>query len=356
MTAAFDPAATLAETLHPIPEDALGDYLREHVAPFHGELAIEQFQGGQSNPTYKVTAGANRDGRRYVLRRKPPGHLLPSAHAVEREYRILSALAGSEVPVPRTFALCEDPSVIGTPFFVMEYVEGRILWDPTLPGMTRDERAAHYAELNRVIAALHCFDYEAAGLSDFGRPGNYVERQIARWTKQYQAAAAERIPAMDRLIEWLPHHVPPGDETRVVHGDYRIDNVIFHPTEPRVLAVLDWELSTLGHPLSDFAYQVMAWRLGQQEFRGLRGNDLASLGIPTEDEYVAAYCRRTGRDAIANWEVYLIFNMFRIAAILHGVLARALQGNAASRNAAETGSRARLVADVAWDMAKRIDD
>ena len=352
---AFDPAATLAETLHPIPRGALADYLRAHVEPFRGEIAVEQFQGGQSNPTYRVTTGADQHTRRYVLRRKPPGHLLPSAHAVEREYRILSALAGSQVPVPRTFALCEDPSVIGTAFFVMEYVEGRILWDPTLPGMTRGERAAHYAELNRVIAALHCFDYEAAGLSGFGRPGNYIERQIARWTKQYQAAAADRIPAMDRLIEWLPHHVPPGDETRVVHGDYRIDNVIFHPAEPRVLAVLDWELSTLGHPLSDFAYQVMAWRLGQHEFRGLRGSDLESLGIPTEDEYVAAYCRRTGRDAIANWDVYLIFNMFRIAAILHGVLARALQGNAASRNAMETGSRARLVADVAWHMAKGID-
>jgi aminoglycoside phosphotransferase (APT) family kinase protein len=351
LTAAFDPGATLRESLHPIEPGALGDYLRHRVDRFEGNVAIEQFQGGQSNPTYKITAG----DRRYVLRRKPPGQLLPSAHAVEREYRILSALAGSDVPVPRTYALCEDASVIGTPFFVMEYVEGRILWDPTLPGMTREQRAAHYAELNRVIAALHSFDYEAAGLSDFGRPGNYVERQIARWTKQYQAAAAERIPAMDRLIEWLPHHVPPGDETRVVHGDYRIDNVIFHPTEPRVLAVLDWELSTLGHPLSDFAYQVMAWRLGQQEFRGLRGNDLVALGIPTEEEYVAAYCRRTGRAAIAHWDVYLIFNMFRIAAILHGVLARALQGNAASRNAVETGSRARLVADVAWEMAKRIN-
>jgi aminoglycoside phosphotransferase (APT) family kinase protein len=351
MTTAFDPGATLKETLHPIPPDALADYLRAHVGNSAGEISIEQFQGGQSNPTYKITAGK----RRYVLRRKPPGHLLPSAHAVEREFRILSALAGSDVPVPRTYALCEDASVIGTAFFVMEFVEGRILWDPTLPGMAREERAAHYAELNRVIAALHTFDYQAAGLSDFGRPGNYVERQIARWTKQYQAAAAERIPAMDRLIEWLPRHVPPGDETCVVHGDYRIDNVIFHPTEPRILAVLDWELSTLGHPLSDFAYQVMAWRLGQQEFRGLRGNDLEALGIPTEQQYVAAYCRRTGRDAIPNWDVYLIFNMFRIAAILHGVLARALQGNAASRNAVETGSRARLVADVAWEMAKRID-
>ena len=207
-----------------------------------------------------------------------------------------------------------------------------------------------------MIAALHRVDYAAAGLGDYGRPGNYIERQVARWSKQYQAAAAERIPAMDRLIEWLPRHVPPGDETAIVHGDYRLDNVIFHPTEPRVLAVLDWELSTLGHPLSDFAYQVMAWRLTPQQFRGLKGCDFAALGIPTEDEYVAAYCRRTGRDAIAHWDVYLIFNMFRIAAILHGVLARALQGNAASRNAVETGSRARLVADIAWEMAQRVGD
>ena len=259
---------------------------------------------------------------------------------------------GSEVPVPKTSALCEDASVIGTAFYVMEYVEGRILWDPTLPGMTPEERAAHYDELNRVIAALHRFDFAAAGLADFGKPGNYIERQIARWSKQYQAAGAERIPAMDRLIEWLPRHVPPGDETSLVHGDYRIDNAIFHPTEPRMLAVLDWELSTLGHPLSDFAYQVMAWRLAPQEFRGLKGCDFAALGIPTEAEYVAAYCRRTGRDAIPHWDIYLIFNMFRIAAILHGVLARALQGNAASANAIETGGRARLVADVAWGMAQ----
>ncbi len=303
----FNPGATLTTSLHPIDAGALKAYLRTHVGDFDGEPIVEQFQGGQSNPTYRITAGA----RRYVLRRKPPGHLLPSAHAVEREFRVLSALAGSDVPVPRTYALCEDAAVIGTAFYVMEYVEGRILWDPTLPGMTGEERAAHYAELNRVIAALHRFDFKAAGLGDFGRPGNYIERQIARWSKQYQAAGAERIPAMDRLIEWLPRHVPPGDETSLVHGDYRLDNAIFHPTEPRVLAVLDWELSTLGHPLSDFAYQVMAWRLAPQEFRGLKGGDFAALGIPTEAEYVAAYCRRTGRDAIPHWDIYLIFNMFR---------------------------------------------
>ncbi len=334
--------------MHPFDTAALAAYLRAEVADFAGDLVVEQFQGGQSNPTYRVTAG----DRRYVVRRKPPGPLLPSAHAVEREFRVMSALAGTDVPVAKTYALCEDAAVIGTAFYVMEYVEGRILWDPALPGMTSPQRAAHYDELNRVIAALHRIDCAAVGLADYGRPGNYIERQVARWSKQYQAAAAPRIPAMDRLIEWLPRHVPPGDETRLVHGDYRIDNVIFHPTEPRVLAVLDWELSTLGHPLSDFAYQVMAWRLAPEEFRGLKGCDFAALGIPTEEEYVAAYCRRTGRAAIAHWDVYLIFNMFRIAAILHGVLARALQGNAASANAIETGGRARQVADVAWRMAQ----
>jgi len=237
----------------------------------------------------------------------------------------------------------------------MEYVEGRILWDPTLPGMTPAQRAAHYDELNRVIATLHRVDYAAIGLGDFGRTGGYIERQVARWSKQYQAAAADRIDAMDRLIEWLPAHIPGGDETGIVHGDYRLDNVIFHPTEPRILAVLDWELSTLGHPLSDFAYQVMAWRLSPQEFRGIKGADLAALGIPSESDYVAAYCRRTGRQQIPNFEFYLIFNMFRIAAILHGVLSRALQGNAASADAVAMGSRARPVADVAWRMARNVD-
>jgi aminoglycoside phosphotransferase (APT) family kinase protein len=351
LKSAANPGATLVAPVHAIDPVAIAAYLREHVAPFSGEIKVEQFHGGQSNPTYRITAG----DRRYVLRRKPPGPLLPSAHAVDREFRVMTALAGTDVPVPRMYALCEDPFMIGTAFYVMEYVEGRVLWDPMLPGMTREERAAHYDELNRVIAALHRVDVRAAGLSDYGKPGNYVERQVARWSRQYQAAVGDRIPAMDRLIEWLPRHAPSSDETAIVHGDYRIDNVIFHASEPRVLAVLDWELSTLGHPLSDFAYQVMAWRLTPQQFRGLKGADLKALGIPTEEEYIALYCRRTGRAAIPDWEIYLIFNMFRIAAILHGVLSRAFQGNASSNNAIEQGSRARLVADTAWEMAQRID-
>jgi aminoglycoside phosphotransferase (APT) family kinase protein len=351
LTAAANPGATLVAPIHAFDPAPLAAYLRAHVAPFSGSLLVEQYQGGQSNPTYRLTAGEHR----YVLRRKPPGKLLPSAHAVDREYRVMTALAGTGVPVARTCALCEDDSVIGTAFYVMEYVEGRVLWDATLPGMNAVRRAAHYDELIRVLAALHQVDFARAGLADFGRTGNYIERQVARWSKQYEAAAAERIAAMDRLIEWLPRHVPPGDETAIVHGDYRLDNVIFHPTEPRILAVLDWELATLGHPLTDFAYLAMAWRLAPGQFRGLKGCDFATLGIPTEEECVAAYCRRSGRARIAHWEYYLIFCMFRIAAILHGVLARALAGNAASANAFEQGGRARLVADVAWDMAQRID-
>jgi aminoglycoside phosphotransferase (APT) family kinase protein len=344
-----NPGATLVAPVHAFDESALAAYLRAHGADVSGPIDVEQFQGGQSNPTYRVTAGS----RRYVLRRKPPGKLLPSAHAIDREYRVMAALADTDVPVAKMIALCDDDAVIGTAFYLMEYVEGRVLWDPTLPGMPPAARAAHYTELNRVQAALHQVDYQAAGLGDFGKPGQYIERQIARWSKQYEAGGAERIPSMDALIEWLPRHVPPGDETSIVHGDFRLDNVIFHPTEPRVLAVLDWELATLGHPLSDFAYQVMAWRLAPGQFRGLKGADFATLGIPTEAEYVAAYCRRTGRAGIPNWEFYLIFNMFRIAAILHGVHSRALQGNAASGNALEQGGRAQLIADVAWDMAQQ---
>jgi len=340
----------LIPPVHTFDTAALRGYLRAQVGDNTSRLTIEQFQGGQSNPTYRITTA----DRRYVLRRKPPGHLLPSAHAIEREYRVMSALQVSGVPVAKVVALCEDAAVIGTPFYLMEYVEGRVLWDPTLPDMTPAARAAHYDELNRVLATLHGVDYSAIGLSDFGKPGQFIARQVARWSTQYQAGTAERIPAMDALIEWLPLHLPDGDETSIVHGDYRLDNVIFHPTEPRILAVLDWELATLGHPLSDFAYQMMAWRLTPKEFRGIKGFDLAALGIPSEQDYVDRYCRRTGRPCIPHFEVYLIFNMFRIGAILHGVLSRALQGNAASVNAVEQGSRARLVADVAWRMAQRI--
>lgn len=328
----------------------LAEYIRREVGPFDGELVVEQFKGGQSNPTYFVTAG----GVRYVMRRKPPGKLLPSAHAVDREYKVITALASSRVPVPQTYALCEDDEVVGTHFYLMEFAEGRVIWDPALPGMSPAERSAHYDELNRVIAALHTVDYASIGLADFGRPGNYLARQIDRWSKQYRASETETIEAMDNLIAWLPTHIPEGDETSIVHGDYRLDNVMFHATEPRIIAVLDWELSTLGHPLADFAYHTMTWRLAPGEFRGLVGFPLAELGIPDEAAYVAAYCRRTGRDAIPNWDYYQAFNMFRLAAILQGIMARALQGNASSAEALDAGRRAKPMAEAGWRQALKV--
>jgi aminoglycoside phosphotransferase (APT) family kinase protein len=337
---------------HAIDVAQLGDWLAANVAPLAGPLEVAQFKGGQSNPTYLLTTGA----QRYVLRRKPPGKLLQSAHAVDREFKVIKALAGTGVPVARAYALCEDEAVIGTAFYVMEYVQGRVLWDPRLPDHAPSERAAMHDEINRVIAALHSVDFSSVGLGEFGRTGEYIARQVARWTRQYQASETEKIEAMDNLIAWLPANIPVGDETRIVHGDYRIDNVIFHPSEPRILAVLDWELSTLGHPLADFAYHCMIWRIPPGVFRGLGGLDVAALGIPTEREYVAAYCRRTGRDGIAahDWEYYMAYNMFRLAAILQGVMARALQGNASSAEALQTGRAARPLAEIAWGQVERL--
>jgi len=328
----------------------LGPWLEANVPDCRGPVAVEQFKGGQSNPTYLITAG----GTRLVLRRKPPGKLLPSAHAVDREFRIISALGKTDVPVARAHALCLDESVIGTAFYVMSYVEGRVLWEPTLPGLAPGERRAIYDALNDVIARLHRVDYVALGLADFGRPGNYVQRQINRWTQQYRASETEKIEAMDRLIEWLPAHVPEDEETRIVHGDYRLDNVIFHPSEPRILAVLDWELSTLGNPLSDFAYHMMSWRLGQAAYRGLGGHDLAVLGIPGEDEYRRMYCERTGRASIAHWDFYMAYNMFRLAAILQGIMGRVVEGTAANARALETGARARAIAEAGWKQVEAL--
>jgi len=332
---------------------AVERYMREHVEGFSGPLAVEQFRGGQSNPTFRLSAG----GRSYVMRRKPPGKLLPSAHAVDREYRVITALAKTDVPVARTYALCTDESVIGAVFYLMEYVEGRVLWDPRLPGMRPAERRAIYDETNRVIAALHRVDYEAIGLGDYGKPGNYFRRQIDRWSRQYKASETETIEAMDRLIEWLPRNIPAGDATTIVHGDFRIDNMIFHQAEPRVLAVLDWELSTLGHPLADFSYHMMAWRLSAEEFRGLRGSDLAALGIPGEAEYLARYLERTGFPAPGerDWGFCMAYNMFRAAAIFQGVMARAVAGNAASAQALDTGRRARPMAELGWKQVERLE-
>jgi aminoglycoside phosphotransferase (APT) family kinase protein len=331
---------------------SLAAWMGTHVAGFSGGLQVEKFKGGQSNPTF-LLRDAN---RKYVLRRKPPGKLLPSAHAVDREYKVITALAQTDVPVARSFALCEDDSVIGTMFYIMDCVDGRIMWDPSLPGMSPTERGAIFDEMNRVIAALHKVDYKAVGLADYGKPDKYLERQVARWSKQYRASETEKIEAMDKLIDWLPQNIPAGDETSVVHGDFRLDNTVFHPTESRILAVLDWELSTVGHPLADFAYHCMTWRLSPGQFRGLAGNDLAALGIPSEAEYVATYCQRTGRAPIPpkEWEYYMAFNMFRLAGILQGIMARALQGNASSTEAIETGKRARPLAEEAWRQVERL--
>ena len=341
---------TAVRAQHRFDEGVLEKYLREHITGFRGPMTVEQFKGGQSNPTYRIAAGSGR----YVLRRKPPGKLLPSAHAVDREYKVMTALGQTGFPVPKTYALCTDESVIGTQFFVMDCVEGRILWEQSLPGMSPPERGAIYDEMNRVIALLHGVDYRAIGLGDYGRPGNYFARQIKRWSEQYRASETQRIEAMDNLIGWLPDNIPEGDETSIVHGDYRLDNMIFHPGEPRVLALLDWELSTLGHPLADFSYHCMSWHISPGAFRGIAGLDHAALGIPSEQEYIANYCRRTGRAGIANWNFYLAFGLFRIAAILQGIAKRALDGTASSAQAVETGKRARPMAEMGWNLAERV--
>jgi aminoglycoside phosphotransferase (APT) family kinase protein len=338
---------------HAFDEAALARWLAGHVDGFGGTLKVEQFKGGQSNPTFLLEAG----GQRYVMRRKPPGNLLPSAHAVDREFRVIGALAHTEVPVAKAYALCVDTSVIGAMFYVMEYVDGRVLWDPALPGMSPAQRRAHFDELGRVIAALHCVAPDAIGLADYGKPGNYIERQVARWTRQYRAAQTDEVEAVERLVEWLPAHVPAGDETRIVHGDYRFDNVIFHPTEPRILAVLDWELSTLGHPLVDFAYHCMTWHMPHGEgSRGLAGADLQALGIPGESEYLQSYLQRTGRSQPSreDWVYFLVFGMFRLVGIVQGIKQRALQGNASNAQAMQAGSRVKPLAEQAWALAQTI--
>lgn len=332
-----------------LPLDRLDAWLCGHVEGFRGPLAAERFAGGQSNPSYRLDAGSGR----YVLRRKPPGPLLPSAHAVDREFRVIRALAGTGVPVPRVHALCDDEAVIGSAFYVMEFLDGRIFWDQRLPEIADPaERTAMFDSMNAVIAALHSVDYQAIGLGDFGRPGNYIGRQIARWSRQYRASETEPIAAMDRLIEWLPLRLPPEGRPAIVHGDYRMDNLVFHPAEPRVIGVLDWELSTIGDPLADFAYHCLTWRVTPELFRGLAGVGFAGLGIPDEPEYLAAYCRRTGRNAIPDWEFYLVYSLFRIAAILQGIAKRAIDGTAAGADAGAQGRLARPLAEQAWALVR----
>jgi aminoglycoside phosphotransferase (APT) family kinase protein len=332
---------------------ALADWMRAHVDGFAGQdLTVEQFKGGQSNPTFKLGAG----GRQYVLRTKPgpAAKLLPSAHAIDREYRVMDALHRAGFPAARQYALCLDEAVIGRAFFIMDYVEGRVLWDQSLPGMSRAERGAIYDELNRVIAQLHTLDAASLGLADFGKPGNYFARQIERWTRQYQASQTETIEAMDRLIEWLPRHIPPGDRSAIVHGDYRLDNMIFHPLEPRILAVLDWELSTLGHPAADFSYHCLSWHIPPGKFRGIAGLDLDALGIPQLDAYVAAYSRRTGFALRPeDFNFYLAYNLFRLAGIMQGIMKRYVDGTASSAQALENGRAARPMAELGWAFAQR---
>ncbi|MAW81832.1 MAG: phosphotransferase family protein [Parvularcula sp.] len=330
-------------------EAALDAYMRENVEGYTGPLTVKKFKGGQSNPTYLLTTPA----KKYVLRRKPPGKLLPSAHAVDREYRVMTALGGEDFPVPKTYALCEDESVVGTTFFIMDFVEGRIFWDASLPEVEKDDRKPLYHALIDTLADLHNVDYKKAGLNDYGKPGNYFERQIGRWSKQYEAAETSTIEEMNNLMKWLPTAIPDDDATSIVHGDYRFDNAIMHPSEPKVLAMLDWELSTLGHPLADFTYFLMVWHMPASVRGGLMGADLEALGIPTVDEAVARYSKRTGRDGVPDVDFCLAYNMFRLASIIQGVYARSLQGNASSPAAKEMGAQVQPLAALAWSFAQK---
>ncbi len=337
---------TPVRSAHRFDESRLAEYLRDRLEGFDGSIEVRQFSGGQSNPTFLLST---RD-RKCVLRKKPPGKLLPSAHQVEREYRIMTALGETNVPVCRTLLLCEDEMIIGTPFFLMDYVEGRVFRNLLLPEMTREERAAIYDAMNDVLARLHKVDYESLGLADFGRPGNYYSRQISRWTKQYELAQTEDIEAMNKLILWLPTNIPAGDETTLVHGDYRLENMIFHPTEPRILAVIDWELSTLGHPLADLAYNCMTYYINYGSTLCLRNVDSEATGIPDESDYIAEYCRRTGRGTIDNWDFYLAFSLFRSASIAQGVYKRGLEGNASSESSLLFKAFVRAAAEQTWEM------
>jgi aminoglycoside phosphotransferase (APT) family kinase protein len=343
---------------------ALTAWLEKNLEGFRGPLTVEMFKGGQSNPTYKLLTPQ----RNYVMRSKPGpvARLLPSAHAIEREFAVMRGLHGTDVPVPRMHVLCEDESVIGRAFYLMECMEGRVLWDQALPGMTREQRGEIYDEMNRVISALHTVKFAERGLAGYGKPGNYFDRQIGRWSKQYKASTdgagpmSQPIPEMEKLVEWLPAHIPPAarDESKVsiVHGDYRLDNVMFHATEPRIVAVLDWELSTLGHPLADFSYHCMAWHVPHPG-RGIGGLDHAALGIPSEDEYIRRYCDRTGlatvADLKADWNFYMAYNLFRIAAILQGIAKRVEAGTASSAQAVASAAGARPMAELSWSFAQK---
>ncbi len=330
-------------------EAVLERFMSEHVEGFSAPINVKKFKGGQSNPTYLIDTPE----KKYVLRRKPPGKLLPSAHAVEREYKVMTALHAQGFPTPKTYVLCEDPDVIGTPFFVMDFVEGRIFWDSSLPEVGREERSPLFFSLVDTLAQLHTIDHEKIGLGDYGKPGNYFERQIGRWSKQYKSAETDPIEEMDALIGWLPTAIPGDSATTIVHGDFRFDNVIMHPSEARPLAVLDWELSTLGHPLADFTYFLMVWHFPPDVRGGLAGRDLEALGIPSLGQAVDRYCLKTGRQSLPDLDFCLAYNMFRLAAIAQGVYARALQGNASSDQAIKMGTQIKPLAALAWFYAKK---
>jgi aminoglycoside phosphotransferase (APT) family kinase protein len=340
---------TAVRTGHEFDVSALQHFLRQHADGFEGDIAVRQFEGGQSNPTFLLAAG----GREYVMRKQPPGELLPSAHQVDREYRVMHALADTEVPVPGMIASCEDASVIGTKFYVMEKVEGRVLTDLLLTDEPKADRRAIYLDLVSVLAKLHGVAPDAVGLTDFGRPGNYYSRQISRWSRQYDASRTDALEAMDRLMAWLPDRIPDSDETRIVHGDYRLGNVILHPTEPRIVAVLDWELCTLGHPLADLGYLCMDYHSPGYDGQGLGAADLEKLGIPGEDEMLQHYCTLTGRDGIDDWTFYLVYNLFRSAAIIQGVYKRGLDGNASSEAALGYRDACRMRSELAWSLVER---
>lgn len=344
---------------HAFDVQALEAWLHANMSSFQGPLTVEMFKGGQSNPTYKLITPACA----YVMRAKPGpvAKLLPSAHAIEREFAVMKGLAGTGVPVAKMHVLCEDESIIGRAFYVMEFVAGRVLWDQSLPGMTPTQRGEIYDEMNRVIAALHSVKFAEQGLANYGKPGSYIERQIGRWSKQYLASVTQDIPAMNKLIEWLPANIPNSakDESLVsiVHGDYRLDNLMFHPTEPKVLAVLDWELSTLGHPLADFSYHCMAWHITPGSFRGIGGLDHKAMGIPEESEYIKRYCERTGfttpEKLAIDWNFYIAYNLFRMAAILQGIAKRVEAGTASSEQAKASGAGAKPMAELAWQFASK---
>ena len=330
---------------HRFDVSALERYLRGRLTDFEPPFVVRQFRGGQSNPTYYIGTST----RPFVLRRKPPGQLLPSAHAVEREYQVMTALRGSGVAVPETYVLCEDANVIGTPFFVMEYVNGHPMTDATLPDRSADDRGAIYRFMVETLARLHTVDWRVAGLENYGKPGNYVARQVKRWTAQYRASETERIDAMERLIEWFPAHIPAEDAAAIVHGDYRPGNLLLHPTEPRIAAVIDWELSTIGHPLVDLGHHVLLFRTGPEDF-GAFADRARPAGVPSEEEHLETYCRITGRSSLADWEFYVAFAMFRFAAIFQGIMGRVVAGTANDPEARNVGARAKPLAERAWRL------